>query len=724
MLFCLYFSLNAFEAFLLAFFMVYIGSSAQESVFLNLSLSRLIIVLTIFLIGLLFLYLAVRSRIEGKKLKALEEKFLSGESGLWVVFGISISLVCFALFVLTRQLDSFGNLKLIYLRVEPILVWMVVFGAQSAFFLAIWYSVHFIDRENRHDIRKPQRELLPLLGIYAVFVILKVVFVTAKSYGPVGSGDDMTYFEMADAFYHGIFSPRDSNYYQYPLLYPLSLVATLTFKSWTFGAIKLLNNLFSTSIIFPAYFISRRFLDARKSLITALLSCLIPFHLVFPSRIVSENLYFPLFLWTMFITFVIPENKKFRLLWDLLNGIMIAILYLTRYITLAVIPFFILAWWIKPFDGEKSLFNPGLKKLFHFFLLAAAMLATFSPWPIMGIKTGVPLNLMLGFGIAAKTTAAQLTISKLLIWVVLYACYFILVAAPVLHLLIASLWQIDLKNWRSGFNRWVIQVLAIMAGFFAAVTRHSWRAYYNREIPSAIMGRYLIIFSVLFFTISLVTLVKFEPSRFKTMWKYFAFTQIFSFGLVVFAYITLINGAVIHTDGNLLKMQGSLDGFYIDLLGPYFFVLLFFNYGLTNLLLWKEKKQTALTALVIGIAIYYTVGAPAYFKALNDNQTYPWLAKQISQLLPQADQKSGDAVKITVYLPPDSTSHNGTEIYSGLRTRGFENISVEEYSVEAVKNLKTEKGFVIEKLDGKQSLQGLPVYEFNNQQFVIIPVQK
>jgi len=238
------------------------------------------------------------------------------------------------------------------------------------------------------------------------------------------------------------------------------------------------------------------------------------------------------------------------------------------------------------------------------------------------------------------------------------------------------------------------------------------------------MGRYLIIFSVLFFTISLVTLVKFEPSRFKTMWKYFAFTQIFSFGLVVFAYITLINGAVIHTDGNLLKMQGSLDGFYIDLLGPYFFVLVFLSYGLTNIMLWTGKKQTALTALVIGIAIYYTVGAPAYFKALNDNQTYPWLAKQISQLLPQADQKSGDAVKITVYLPPDSTSHNGTEIYSGLRTRGFENISVEEYSVEAVKNLKTEKGFVIEKLDGKQSLQGLPVYEFNNQQFVIIPVKK
>ncbi|MDP2966793.1 MAG: hypothetical protein Q8N39_12280, partial [Pelolinea sp.] len=279
-------------------------------------------------------------------------------------------------------------------------------------------------------------------------------------------------------------------------------------------------------------------------------------------------------------------------------------------------------------------------------------------------------------------------------------------------------------RWREGFGRWIFQVLAVMGGFYAAVTRHSWRAYYNADLPSAIMGRYLIIFSVLFFTISLVTLVKIEPSQFKTKWRYFAFTQILSFGLVTFAYITLINGAVIPTDGNLLKMQGSLDGFYTELLGPYFFVLLFLIYALTNLLLWKEKKQTALTALVIGTVIYYTAGAPAYFRALNDYQTYPWLAKQISHLLPPPDPKSGDADKITVFLPPDCKSQNEMEIYGGLRTRGIEDIFVEVYSAEAVKNMDTEKGFVIEKLDGIQPRQGLPVYEFNNQEFVIIPVQK
>jgi hypothetical protein len=46
------------------------------------------------------------------------------------------------------------------------------------------------------------------------------------------------------------------------------------------------------------------------------------------------------------------------------------------------------------------------------------------------------------------------------------------------------------------------------------------------------------------------------------------------------------------------------------------------------------------------------------------------------------------------------------------------------YSAEAVKKMGAEKGYVIEKPDGIEPLQGLPVYEFNDQEFIIIPVEK
>ncbi len=257
----------------------------------------------------------------------------------------------------------------------------------------------------------------------------------------------------------------------------------LVFGTYAFDGIKLLNVLASSSVIFPVYFIARHFMGRKQSLLAVLLTCLIPYHLVFPRRILSENLFFPLFIWTVFITFAKPKNARMRLPWDLLNGAMLAVLYLTRYITLAAIPFFVLAWWVKPFEGEPGLFKPGWKKFGHLVGMGAALLLTFSPWLIAGLREGVNLKLVLGFGVASKTDPAQLTLYNLVIWIVLYASYYVLVAAPVLNLLLAAFTQLDLKKWREDLGRLVFQVLALMAGFYLAVTRHSWRAIQQRSPP-------------------------------------------------------------------------------------------------------------------------------------------------------------------------------------------------------------------------------------------------
>jgi hypothetical protein len=720
-----YFLINAFQAFLLTVFLIYIGSSSQESIIFNLSPTRLFIVLVTLLAAAGFFFLAVRSLTGWKKLKALEEKFLGSESRLWLAFGISILIICFALIMLTIQRETFGHLKQLILNLEPVLAWLVVFGAQTAFFIAIWYCAYFIGIENKRDIRNSQKELLPLLGLFALFIIIKLAFVTATSFGPTAGGDEMTYFRMADSFYSGTFSPSEANYYQYPPLYPLSLVAAFVFRGWAFEGIKLLNIFFSTSILFPIYFIARRFLDARTSFIAAFLSCLIPFQLVFPRRIVSENLFFPLFLWTMLITFVIPENKKYRLPWDLLNGAMVAILYLTRYITLAALPFFILSWWLKPFDGEKSLFKPNSKKIVHLCLLTAAFFMTFCPWPILGLEAGVPTELMLGFGVTARTTAEQLTFPKLMTWAALYACYFILVAAPVLHLLITSLFQIDLKRWREFSGRWIFQVLAIMAGFYMAVTRHSWRAFYNADIPSSIMGRYLIVFSVLYFVIALTALSQFKPSNFRSKWHFFLFAQLIPFGLAVLAFLAVVKGNIIATDGELLKSLGSVDAFYIEILDGYFFPLLFIIYGITNWFLWKGSTRKALVTLTTGLVIYFTAGLPSYYQNLMEYQTYPWLANQIARLIPQPDPKHLESEQVTVFVAEEIPSRARGEIYEGLYTRGVHRTLFETYSPEAIDAMTTEKGFIIQPIES--DLEQYPedqTFQFYDQKFAIIPVQK
>ena len=590
MLFALYYALNAIEAIVLAVVMVSIGSSAQESVFLNLSLFRLVLVGAIALIGLWFLFLAAGTIRGMKKQRALEERILGNEGGLWLAFGASILLICAGLFVLTRGLEAFGKYQMIYQRFEPVLVWVVIFGAQTAFFTALWYSAYFIGDGGQGEMGAVQKELMPLLGLFVGLVIIKMVLVTPTSYGPVGAGGEITYFNMAEAFYRGIFSPRDYDFYHYPPLYPLSLVITFVVKGQAFEGIKLLNNVFSSSIVFPVYFITRKFLDARKSLLAAFLACLIPFHLDLPRRMLSENLYFPLFLWGMYVVFVNPRNNKYRLVWDIMSGALIGVLYLTRYITLAAIPFFMLGWWVKPFEGEKSLFKPGWKKVLHFIIFGITTLAVFSPWVLLGIKTGVPIKYMLGFGITENSTTQQRTLIRLIEWAVLYAGYFILVAAPVLNLLIVSFFQVDTKRWREGLGLLIFQVLAVMAGFYAAVTRHSWRVLYNSGLPHTIMGRYLILFSVEYFIIALVTVLQFRKSTFRSKWHFIFFAQILPLLLVFFSYFAIIKVAIFQTDGELLRALGSVDASYIEMLGGTFFVLIFLIYTITNWLLWEDEK--------------------------------------------------------------------------------------------------------------------------------------
>ena len=723
MFFTFFYILSAIETFLLSAYLAAVGSQAQESFILNLSPSRLAVVVFFLICGLGMLALVIRSLNSRSKLSAFQDAYLDNEGSQWRTFVLSLAIIGSVLFILSRQLNSFGDFKQVYQRFEPALVWVAVLAAQSAFLTAVWYFGYFFPEDKDRDAKSVQKELLPLMGLYLGFVVLKLIFVSRTSYGPTGRGDEMTYFDMAESFYRGFFSVSQSHHY--PPLYPLSIMVAMVFKSWIFDGIKLLNALFSSSILFPVYFIARRFMDARKSLATAFLSCLIPYHLVFPRRIVSENLFFPLFMWTMAIAYAVPRSRAYRLHWDLLNGVMIAALYLTRYITLAIIPLFLLAWWVKPFDGEKSLMKPGWRKSLYFGLLIAAMLAAFSPWLLSGLREGVQLKLILGFGVAALSTAAQQTLANLLIWAALYVCYYILVAAPVLHLLIASFFQIDFKQWRVGFGRWIFQVLALMAGFFAAVTRHSWRAYYNREIPSAIMGRYLIVFSVVFFIIAMITLSQFKKSNFRSKWQFFLVAQVLPFMLVFIAYLTLIKGMFIPTDGDLLKPLGSVDAFFTEILGGYFFLLLFLIYGITNWLLWKGPRRYAMTALIAGLVVYYIVGIPSYYQNLMEYQTYPWLASQIARLAPQPDTKSGDSEQITVFLPRERISQNEAEIYNGLRSRGIDNTEIEVFSPEAVDAMMTDKGFIIQALDADNDLYPeYPTLRINNQDFVIIPVQK
>ncbi len=719
----IYFIINALEAFFLAAYLASVGSLSETTVLFNLSLSRLLMVLAAAAAGVVFTLLAIKSRSADSPIKEKIRALFSDEKKVWLVFLLSLALVALIYLPLTTQKWKFGDFELIYVRLEPLLVWLAVICAQTAFFTALAYCAKFIDYSRSPQVQLRVSELPALFGIFAVFIALKLLLVTASSYGPLGSGDEMTYFDMADSFHRGFFSIAQSHHY--PPLYPLYFMPALVFGSFTFSGIKLLNVIASSSVIFPVYFIARHFMDRKQSLLAVLLTCLIPYHLVFPRRILSENLFFPLFIWTVLITFAKPKNARMRLPWDLLNGTMLAVLYLTRYITLAAIPFFVLAWWVKPFEGEPGLFKPGWKKFGHLVGMGAALLLAFSPWLIAGLREGVNLKLVLGFGVASKTDPAQLTLYNLVTWMALYASYYVLVAAPVLNLLLAAVTQLDLKKWREDLGRLIFQVLSLMAGFYLAVTRHSWRAFYNRDAPSKIMGRYLIVYSLLYIILAVVILSKFDRSRVRSKPKFIFWTGVFPMALIVFAHIALFENIIIHTDGNLFNALGSVDGFFTDVLGPYFYVIIGLLYAVEIYLLLQDKRKYLLPVLSAGLLIYYIAGYPGYYNILLDYQTYPWLSKQVAEQVRASGMAAQASDNISVYIPADYFSQDRVEMYNGLRVRGIDNADVLVLGQDDPADMQTDLGFIIRKLGGTGTgISGQQVYEFNGERFTIEDISR
>ena len=721
MFFSIYFFINSIEIFFLVFFLFQSGSVGESVVFLNLSLLRLITIAVLLVIGIFFLAKAIQ-QFRGKgEYSGFLHKILDRESSLWAAFSITILILITLYWLLTRQRSSFGDFMLVFQRLEPIVSWLIVFCLQNLFFLAFYYSSFYVRRRDPSNRSEFNRQFAQLFGVFLVVAVLKYIFTASSFFGPLDRGDEMTYYDMAESMYRGFFSIVDTHHY--PPLYPLLLINTMIFKQWTFQGIQIMNVLLSTSLIWPVYLITREFLDHQKSMIAVVIACLTPFNYLFPGRILSENLFYPLFFWTMFITFVAPQNKKFRIHWVVLNGAMLAALLMTRYITFALVPFFLLAWVLKESAYEKE--TALAKKLVHFALLLLVFLLVISPWLIMAWVSGLPLQSALGFDVASHTTPEQLTFARLVSWVILYACYFCLVAAPVLQFLLLSFTMNDLRNITEDFTRWIIQILAVMSGFFAAVVRHSWRAFYNAELPSRIMGRYLIVLFPMFLITGLIVMDKYEAGSFKSSnFKKIAL-QFLSFILVTISYLILIEGKMVHIDYNFVRGNDSVDVFYVQLMGKSFLILILIIQLAIGYFLFIGKKSTAFKSLLIGLAVFYLVGIPAYHSEILDEQTYPWLSNEIKIKLEERGGLNDPDEHITVFLPEDSDIRSSSEIYNGLRIRGVNGTEILNYSSD-IHDMSNRLGFIIHELppENTPTVREGEVLEFNHHMFTLELIQK
>ena len=339
---------------------------------------------------------------------------------------------------------------------------------------------------------------ISLICIYLVSISVYIFFSNPNAHGPIHFNDEITYWRMAKSIFDGSFSV--TQYYNIPPLYAISLLPAFYFfpLDFSYEGIKIINVLLISSVVFPSYCILRKTLNKPISLIISSLLMIYPSQLVFSRSMLSENLFYPLFLWIMFLSTTNLFKKDKKILEEIIIGILLGLLMLTRYISVALLPGFFLIWWIKPFEDERGFLLISWKKLFHALLIVSMTLLTYSAWIAFGLKDSVPFLDLFGFSIASKTVPDQLTFSRLFSWIIFYFSYTVLLSAPYLLLLLATSSSLKTSNWREFKNRWLISVIIIEAFFLIASIRHSWKAFYNIPDPMKIQGRYIMVFGPLF----------------------------------------------------------------------------------------------------------------------------------------------------------------------------------------------------------------------------------
>ena len=179
-----------------------------------------------------------------------------------------------------------------------------------------------------------KNDILTLFALYFSVVLLKFLVAPLIAY-PTIFFDEIIYLQMSQG---NLLSNQMGHY---PPLYPflISLIPSDSIQaSYSIG--KSFNIFVSTLIIFPSYFLSKLFLDRQTSLIIGLFSLLIPIGFTYSFLIMSENLFYPLFLTSVYLIFKAEKENKNWLY--AISGIAMGLAVLTRIIGLVLIVAFVL----------------------------------------------------------------------------------------------------------------------------------------------------------------------------------------------------------------------------------------------------------------------------------------------------------------------------------------------------------------------------------------------
>ena len=191
--------------------------------------------------------------------------------------------------------------------------------------------------------------------------------------------DELIYSELARSVAAGEgFQVRDVPAAGFSLVYPLLIspaYALFDALPDAYAAVKTLNALFMSLAAVPAYLLARRVLAPGLSLAAAVLAVAVP-SFAYTGTVMTENVFFPLFLTTALMLVLVLERPTWRRQLALFG--LVILLFATRVQAVAFVPAIVVAPLFLAWLGRRPLRqgSVGLRVLYGLFGGTAALLLT------------------------------------------------------------------------------------------------------------------------------------------------------------------------------------------------------------------------------------------------------------------------------------------------------------------------------------------------------------
>lgn len=330
-----------------------------------------------------------------------------------------------------------------------------------------------------------------LFFLYIGLVVIKIILVSTVS-APSNFADGYIYAKMARSFFYAqTFLVHDELNYLYPPLYSIILSLSYIFKDMNivYFSMKVINSLISSLIIIPAWLLGKEFLSERRAFLFTILASVIPSSFSTTVYIMSENLFYVLFLFLIYFLYKSFTDDGYK--FDVLAGFFLSLLLITRTISIFLIPVILLVSVVSLF--RKQHFQIKKKLVLLLTLLVSLLPFISSIYQLLISEVSSRVNTMSSPGAETISNLKEGFMISLFTWPVLYLG-FLTLGIGILFFILAAFNFRDSKDENFLYFKLISIFSLIFIILFATGNAISSIVKYESLMPSLLgrpIGRYV-----------------------------------------------------------------------------------------------------------------------------------------------------------------------------------------------------------------------------------------